>query len=77
MKKTLLAITVALLATAPLPAFAQGIPVHDNANLLQQINAVRQAIQVVSQGKQQIAEAQKLYQDFNADFPRTSHTSTD
>jgi type IV secretion system protein VirB5 len=65
MKKSILAITAALIATAPLPAFAQGIPVHDNANLLQQINAVRQAIQVVAQGKQQIAEAQKLYQDFN------------
>jgi type IV secretion system protein VirB5 len=54
-----------LLFAAPLPAFAQGMPVHDSANLLQQINAVRQAIQVVAQGKQQIAEAQKLYQDLN------------
>ena len=48
-----------------MPAFAQGIPVHDSANLIQQINAVRQALQVVAQGKQQIAEAQKLYQDLN------------
>src|SRR3546814_19304686 len=34
--------------------------------------AVRQAIQVVAQGKQQIAEAQKLYQDLNklTDIPR-------
>ena len=54
-----------LLFAAPLPAFAQGMPVHDSANLIQQINAVRQAIQVVAQGKQQIEEAQKLYQDLN------------
>ncbi len=42
-----------------------GDAVHDSANLIQQINAVRQALQVVAQGKQQIAEAQKLYQDLN------------
>ena len=84
MKKPLLAITspliAALIATvsicAPLPAFAQGIPVHDNANLLQQINAVRQAIQVVAQGKAQIAEAQKLYQDLNklTNIPQLAQT---
>jgi type IV secretion system protein VirB5 len=64
----------ALVAAMPgsSPAWAQGIPVHDNANLLQQIQAVRQALQVVAQGKQQIAEAQKLYQDLNklTDIPR-------
>src|SRR3546814_9620983 len=51
---------------------SQGMPVTDSANVLQQINAVRQAIQVVAQGKQQIAEAQKLYQDLNklTDIPR-------
>ncbi len=58
-------LSATLFFAAPLPAFAQGMPVHDSANLLQQINAVRQAIQVVAQGKQQIAEAQKLYQDLN------------
>ena len=65
-------LSATLLFAAPLPAFAQGMPVHDSANLLQQINAVRQAIQVVAQGKQQIAEAQKLYQDLNklTDIPR-------
>lgn len=59
--------SAALAAAMPAasPALAQGIPVHDSANLIQQINAVRQAIQVVAQGKQQIAEAQKLYQDLN------------
>lgn len=65
-------LSATLLFAAPLPAFAQGMPVHDSANLLQQINAVRQAIQVVAQGKQQIAEAQKLYQDLNklTDIPQ-------
>ena len=65
-------LSATLLFAAPLPAFAQGMPVHDSANLLQQINAVRQALQVVAQGKQQIAEAQKLYQDLNklTDIPR-------
>ena len=65
MKKTIKALSAALLFAAPLPAFAQGIAVHDSANLIQQINAVRQAVQVVAQGKQQIAEAQRLYQDLN------------
>ncbi|MEG3143541.1 type IV secretion system protein [Sphingomonas sp. RT2P30] len=65
MKTMIKALSATLLFAAPLPAFAQGMPVHDSANLIQQINAVRQAIQVVAQGKQQIAEAQKLYQDLN------------
>jgi len=65
MTKMTKALCVALLFVAPVPAFAQGIAVHDSANLIQQINAVRQAIQVVAQGKQQIQEAQKLYQDLN------------
>lgn len=59
------ALSATLLVAAPLPAFAQGMPVHDSASLIQQINAVRQAVQVVAQGKEQIAEAQKLYQDLN------------
>lgn len=65
-------LSATLLLASPLPAFAQGMPVHDSANLIQQINAVRQAIQVVAQGKAQIAEAQKLYQDLNklTDIPR-------
>ena len=65
MKTMIKALSATLLFAAPLPAFAQGMPVHDSANLIQQINAVRQAIQVVAQGKAQIAEAQKLYQDLN------------
>lgn len=72
MTKAIVALTAGLMAVAPLPAFAQGMPVHDSANLLQQIQAVRQALQVVAQGKQQIAEAQRLYQDLNklTDVPR-------
>ena len=65
MTKLTKALCATLLFAAPMPAFAQGLPVHDSANLIQQINAVRQAIQVVAQGKQQIEEAQKLYQDLN------------
>lgn len=65
-------VSMALLFAAPIPAFAQGMPVHDSANLIQQINAVRQALQIVAQGKQQIAEAQRLYQDLNrlTDIPQ-------
>lgn len=66
------AVMLAAPMTFAAPATAQGIAVHDNANLLQQINAVRQAVQVVAQGKAQIAEAQRLYQDLNklTDIPR-------
>lgn len=60
-----LLISATLLFAAPLPAFAQGMPVHDSASLIQQINTVRQALQMVEQSKEQIAEAQKLYQDLN------------
>ena len=72
MKKTIFALSAAMAVAAPLPAFAQGMPVHDSANLLQQINSVRQALQIVAQGKAQIAEAQKLYQDLNklTDIPK-------
>jgi type IV secretion system protein VirB5 len=65
MTKLTKALCATLLFAAPMPALAQGMPVHDSANLVQQINAVRQALQIVAQGKQQIAEAQKLYQDLN------------
>jgi type IV secretion system protein VirB5 len=72
MKTIIKALSASLLFAAPLPAMAQGMPVHDSANLIQQINAVRQALQLVAQGKQQIAEAQRLYQDLNklTDIPR-------
>jgi type IV secretion system protein VirB5 len=72
MKKACYVYAALIGLVCPVEASAQGIPVHDNANLLQQIQAVRQALQVVAQGKAQIAEAQKLYQDLNklTDIPR-------
>ena len=72
MKKMMRVLCATLLFAAPLPALAQGMPVHDSASLVQQINAVRQALQIVAQGKAQIAEAQRLYQDLNklTDVPR-------
>lgn len=75
MKKPIFALTAAMAIAAPLPALAQGMPVHDSASLIQQINAVRQALQVVAQGKAQIAEAQKLYQDLNklTDIPNLAN----
>ncbi len=72
MKRMTKALCATLLMAAPMPVFAQGMPVHDSASLVQQINAVRQALQIVAQGKEQIAEAQKLYQDLNklTDIPQ-------
>lgn len=60
-------IAVAALAStvAVTPVIGQGIPVHDNASLLQHIQTVRHAIQQVQNGKDQIAEAKKLYTDLN------------
>ncbi len=65
MKKLTTTLCATLLLATPVPALAQGIAVHDSANLVQQIKSVREAIQMVAQGKQQIEEAQKLYQDLN------------
>ena len=65
MKKLTQILSATLLFAAPLPAFAQGLPVHDSAGLIQQINTVRQTLEMVNQGKEQIAEAQRLYEDLN------------
>jgi type IV secretion system protein VirB5 len=65
MKKLTQILSATLLFAAPLPAFAQGMPVHDSASLIQQINTVRQTLEMVKQGKEQIAEAQRLYEDLN------------
>ena len=51
MRKPIFALSAAMAIAMPLPALAQGMPVHDSASLLQQINAVRQALQIVAQGK--------------------------
>ncbi len=66
------AICISLLLAAPCAAYAQGMPVHDSASLIQHIKAVKQALQIVEQGKEQIAEAQKLYKDLNklTDIPK-------
>lgn len=65
MKKLTQILSATLLFAAPFPAFAQGMPVHDSASLIQQINTVRQTLEMVKQGKEQIAEAQRLYEDLN------------
>ena len=65
MKKLTQILSATLIFAAPLPAFAQGMPVHDSASLIQQINTVRQTLEMVKQGKEQIAEAQRLYEDLN------------
>jgi type IV secretion system protein VirB5 len=72
MTKLTKALCATLLIAAPMPTFAQGMPVHDSASLVQQIKSVRESIQLVAQGKEQIAEAQKLYQDLNklTDIPQ-------
>lgn len=46
-------------------AHAQGIPVIDTSSIVQQIEQVRQGVQVIQNGASQIREAQKLYQDLN------------
>ena len=63
MKKMILAL--ALLAGLTSPAMAQGIAVHDNAQLLKTIDQIRQAKEMIDQGKQQIAQARQLYDDLN------------
>ena len=62
--RTILIGAALLLCTAS-PALAQGIAVHDNAALLKAIEQIKNAKAMVDQGKQQIAEAQKLYQNLN------------
>lgn len=74
MKTMTKALYAALLSAAPMPVFAQGIAVHDSASLIQQIKSVRESVQMVAQGKQQIEEAQKLYREFNklTDIPQVA-----
>lgn len=65
MKRTIAATVSALALSVSSPATAQGIPVFDSSQLIKQIEQIRQAVQMIEQGRQQIAEAQKLYNDFN------------
>ncbi len=72
MKISQFSLIAAIALAMPIPAAAQGLAVHDNANLLQHVQSVKQAVQLVAQAKAQLAEAQKLYQDLNklTDIPR-------
>lgn len=63
-KLILAAVSIASLAIAA-PASAQGIPVFDSAAVLKHIEQIRNTMQMIEQGRQQIAEAQKLYNDLN------------
>jgi type IV secretion system protein VirB5 len=66
--RSLKVIAVALVGSASTlagSAHAQGIPVIDTSSIVQQIEQVRQGVQVLQQGAAQIQEAQKLYQDLN------------
>ena len=66
--RNLKVIAVALVGSASTlagSAHAQGIPVIDTSSIVQQIEQVRQGVQVLQQGAAQIQEAQKLYQDLN------------
>lgn len=46
-------------------AYAQGIPVHDVGSILQQIEQVKQGVQVIQNGADQLRQAQDLYRDLN------------
>lgn len=66
--RSLKVVIIALAGSASMfagSARAQGIPVIDTSSILQQIEQVRQGVQVIQQGADQIREAQKLYQDLN------------
>lgn len=66
--RRLKAVAVALAGSASMlagTAQAQGIPVIDTSSILQQIEQVRQGVQVIQHGADQIREAQRLYQDLN------------
>ena len=60
-KSALLTLAIA----APAPALAQGIPVHDNAALIQNIQQVTHALTMINQQVAQLEEARRLYNDIN------------
>jgi type IV secretion system protein VirB5 len=63
--KVIAVVLVGSASTLAGSAHAQGIPVIDASSIVQQIEQVRQGVQVLQQGAAQIQEAQKLYQDLN------------
>ena len=65
MKQLILAaVSIGSLAAAT-PASAQGIPVFDSTSVLKHIEQIQKTMQMIEQGRQQIAEAQQLYQGLN------------
>src|SRR3546814_9498997 len=61
MKQLILAaVSIGSLAAAT-PASAQGIPVFDSTSVLKHIEQIQKTMQMIEQGRQQIAEAQQLY----------------
>lgn len=73
-RKSRYLITGASLLTLASVAHAQGIPVHNASGLLQQIEQVRQGVQVIQQGADQLQQARDLYRDLNkaTDIPRVA-----
>src|SRR3546814_6022071 len=60
----LAAVSIGSLAAAT-PASAQGILVFDSTSVLKHIEQIQKTMQMIEQGRQQIAEAQQLYQGLN------------
>lgn len=65
MKNAILGTIAIASVAAATPVAAQGIPVHDNAALLQHIEQIQRTMEMIDQGREQIAEAQRLYNDLN------------
>lgn len=64
MRKPLMA-AAALAVLAASPAAAQGIPVYDATGFAQALATVKNTLSMIEQGKQQISQAQSLFQSLN------------
>ncbi|MDT7533162.1 type IV secretion system protein VirB5 [Sphingobium sp. SA2] len=65
MKQLILAAVSIGSLMAATPASAQGIPTFDSTAVLKHVEQIQKTMQMIEQGRQQIAEAQKLYNDLN------------
>lgn len=66
LKNKLVALSLAGVATSfASPAFAQGIPVIDTSSIIQQIEQVRQGVQMIQTANDQLNQAKDLYRDLN------------
>lgn len=65
MKRSIKAVLAALALTAAAPAFAQGIPVHDNLQYLQMIEQVTHSGTQIEKAVQQVQQLQTTYQSFS------------